>query len=282
MMTNTRLAETHDGIRDQVRQHYGQVALRPGGGCCTPAAGGASCSGTATDAARLGYTAADSAAVPAGADLGLGCGNPTAFAALRPGEVVLDLGSGAGFDCFLAAQAVGPAGHVIGVDMTPEMLGRARANAARGGYAQVEFRLGEIEALPVADASVDVVIANCVLNLSPDKARVAREAFRVLRPGGRLAVSDPVRTGELPPELLADAELYSACAAGAASVADWEAWLAAAGFTDIRITPQDGSREFIREWAPGTGVENSLVSANLEAVKPKSLAEKPAQTIRPR
>lgn len=262
-MNETITLSSAELIRNTVRGRYGKIALErdrstsSAGGCCTP-----------TEAEKLGYGAADDAAVPTGANLGLGCGNPLAIASLQSGQTVLDLGSGAGFDCFLAARAVGPTGRVIGVDMTHEMLQRARDNARRGGYTQVEFRLGEIEALPVADNSVDVVISNCVLNLSPEKPRVLAEAFRVLRPGGRVAVSDPVRTAELPPEIANDASLYCACASGAASIAEWEAWLRAAGFVDIRIQPKDESREFIREWAPGSRVEDFVVSATLEAVKP--------------
>ncbi len=254
-------------VRSEVRRRYGQIALTPaGGGCCDNSAEPSCCSGT--DAAKLGYHATDEAAVPEGANLGLGCGNPVAIATLRPGQTVLDLGSGAGFDCFLAARAVGESGRVIGVDMTHEMLARARENAKKGGYRQVEFRLGEIEALPVADNSVDVILSNCVLNLSPEKDRVAREAFRVLKPGGRLAVSDPVRTADLPPELANDPALHCACAAGAATIGEWETWLAAAGFASIRISPKDESRSFIREWAPGTRVEDCIVSATIEATKP--------------
>jgi len=266
------LSETPHSLRNVVRERYGRIALEQTAyGCCGPVTGGRSggVSGcNPTDARRLGYSAADEVMVPAGANLGLGCGNPVAIASLRPGQTVLDLGSGAGFDCFLAARGVGESGRVIGVDMTPAMLDRARENAARGGYPRVEFRLGEIEHLPVADATVDVIISNCVLNLSPEKARVVREMFRVLRSGGRVAVSDPVLTAELPPELARDPELYCACAAGAATIVQWEAWLAAAGFTGIRIRPKDESREFIRDWAPGTKVEDYLVSATIEAVKP--------------
>jgi SAM-dependent methyltransferase len=200
--------------------------------------------------------------------MGLGCGNPQAIAALQAGETVLDLGSGGGFDCFLAARQVGARGHVIGVDMTPDMVSKARANAAKSGDHNVEFRLGEIENLPVADASVDVIISNCVINLSPDKPRVFREALRVLKPGGRLAISDVVATAELPPQVRQDLALYTGCMAGAALVSDLEAMLRASGFTDIRITPKDESKSFIRDWAPGTDITNYVVSANIEAVKP--------------
>jgi SAM-dependent methyltransferase len=181
---------------------------------------------------------------------------------------VLDLGSGGGFDCFLAARQVGARGHVIGVDMTPDMVSKARANAAKGGDTNVEFRLGEIENLPVADASVDVIISNCVINLSPDKPRVFREALRVLKPGGRLAISDVVATAELPPAVKQDLALYTGCMAGAALVSDLEAMLRASGFTNIRITPKDESKAFISEWAPGTAITDYVVSASIEAVKP--------------
>lgn len=208
--------------------------------------------------------------VPPGADLGLGCGNPQAIAALQPGEKVLDLGSGAGFDCFLAVRQVGPQGQVIGVDMTAEMVVRARDNAQEAGYANVEFRLGEIEHLPVADASVDVIISNCVINLSPDKGQVFREAFRFLKPGGRLAISDLVATAPLPPEVRNDLALYAGCMAGAVSIDTLEEMLQEAGFHQIRLRPQDESRQLIRQWAPGRRIEDFIVSASIEAVKPSS------------
>jgi SAM-dependent methyltransferase len=207
-------------------------------------------------------------AVPEGADLGLGCGDPRAIAALKAGERVLDLGSGAGFDCFLASKQVGATGQVIGVDMTPEMVSKARDNARRVGAENVEFRLGEIERLPVSDASVDVILSNCVINLSPSKREVFLEAFRVLRPGGRLAISDLVATGPIPPELLASAEALSGCVSGAALVSEIESWLAEAGFEAIRVEPRPESRAFIADWLPGSGVEQHVVSATVEARKP--------------
>lgn len=250
-----------DQIRIEVRGAYGRVAegTSTGGGCCAP---------VSIDSSRLGYSAEELAALPAGADLGLGCGNPAAIAALRPGETVLDLGSGAGVDCFLAARRVGDSGRVIGVDMTPEMLARARANARAAGLANVEFRLGEIEALPVADDCVDVILSNCVINLSPDKRRVFQEAFRVLRPGGRLAISDVVATADIPEEALRDPAMHSGCVSGAVSVDELERLLSDAGFAEIGIAPREESREFIREWFPGSRAEDYVCSALIEAVKP--------------
>jgi len=272
----------HDEIRQNVRTAYGNVA-RTGTSCCTPVAAPAAgcCAPSEESVAELlsrgiGYSAEEMAAVPEGANLGLGCGNPQAIAALQPGECVLDLGSGAGFDCFLAARQVGLGGNlggrVIGVDMTPDMVSKARANAAKAGVDNVEFRLGEIEHLPVADATVDVIISNCVINLSPDKAQVFRDAFRVLKPGGRLAISDIVLTAQLPAEMQADLALYTGCVAGAASVEELTAMLAAVGFAAIRIAPKDASREYLQHWAPGRGVENYIASASIEAVKPRESA----------
>ena len=253
-------------IKELVRARYGGIAAAGKGSCCGPAA---CCdSGGPGDVTSMGYSEADAQAAPESADLSLGCGNPQAIAAMRPGETVLDLGSGAGFDCFLAARQVGPTGHVIGVDMTHEMLARARANAARLGAANVEFRLGEIEHLPVADATADVIISNCVINLAPDKAQVFREAFRALKPGGRLAISDVLNTAEMPAALRADPDLMCKCATGAASAACIEAWLAEAGFVDIRITEKPESRAMIAAWAPGTHVEDYVVSGIVEARKP--------------
>lgn len=261
----------HDQIRRQVREAYGAVARAESAGCCAPSTG---CCAPSDEAVAellsrgIGYSAEETAAVPEGANLGLGCGNPQAIAALKPGETVLDLGSGAGFDAFLAARQVGSAGTVIGVDMTPDMVSRARANAVKGGYANVDFRLGEIEHLPVADATVDVILSNCVINLSPDKAQVFRDAFRVLKPGGRLAISDIVTTAELPEAMQKEVALYTACVAGAANVAELTAMIQDAGFSGIRIAPKDASREYISQWAPGRGVEDYIASATIEAVKP--------------
>jgi arsenite methyltransferase len=260
-----------DHVRAAVREHYGKVAARSGCGCAP------TCCSTETNtdqrsAARaaegIGYSAEQTNATPDGANLGLGCGNPLAIASLQAGQTVLDLGSGAGFDAFLAAQAVGPNGTVIGVDMTPEMLARARRHQATDGYANVQFRLGEIENLPVADKSVDVVISNCVINLSPDKAAVFRESLRVLKPGGRLAISDIVALRPIPNEVKQDLAAYSGCVGGAALVTDLHRLLVRAGFERVRVTPKQESAEFIREWFPGSGFEDCVASATIEAVKP--------------
>jgi SAM-dependent methyltransferase len=200
--------------------------------------------------------------------MGLGCGNPKAIAALRPGETVVDLGSGGGFDCFLAVREVGRGGYVIGVDMTPDMVSKARANALKGQYENVEFRLGEIEHLPIADSAADVVISNCVINLSPDKPQVFREAFRVLRAGGRLAISDVVATSQPPEDMRNDAVLIAGCMGNASLITDLEAMMRAAGFEQIRIQPKDESKAFIEDWAPGRNVTDFVVSATIEAVKP--------------
>lgn len=263
-----------DAVRTAVREHYVKVATQAqdcgcAPTCCTPAEHAPATSRTAAEMAQsLGYSAEQTGAVPAGANLGLGCGNPLAIASLQPGQTVLDLGSGAGLDAFLAARAVGPTGLVIGVDMTPEMVSKARRNQAKGGYSNVEFRLGEIENLPVADASVDVIISNCIINLSPDQWQVFREAFRVLKPGGRLALSDILATAPMPESVRKDLVLYAGCVAGAALIDDAKESLRAAGFANIRVEPKPQSRDFIRECFPGRGVEAYVASATIEAVKP--------------
>jgi SAM-dependent methyltransferase len=218
----------------------------------------------------MGYSAEELAAAPQGADLGLGCGNPQAIAALRPGETVLDLGSGGGFDCFLAAKRVGKGGAVIGVDMTPEMVTKARDNARRVQAANVEFRLGEIEHLPVADDSVDVILSNCVINLSPDKGAVFREAFRVLKAGGRLAISDVVALRDLPRELAQNVEAMTGCVAGSAKVSEIERLLRDAGFEDVRVVLQPESRAIIAQCLPGA--EGYVTSATIEGKKPGGAA----------
>jgi len=266
-------------IKDLVRARYGSIAVGTSESCCGPAT--ACCGPGAADdlsgfdakSSCMGYSAAELEAVPEGANLGLGCGNPQAIAALRPGEVVVDLGSGAGFDCLLAARQVGATGRVIGVDMTHEMLKKARDNAARVGAtrvgaAGVEFRLGEIEHLPVADNTADVIISNCVINLVPDKAQVFREAFRVLKPGGRLAIADVVNIVPLPDELASDKALLCGCVAGAASAAAIEDFLRTAGFVEVSIQVKPESREYVATWAAGRGIENYVASATIEARKP--------------
>lgn len=255
-----------DGVRSSVRARYAEIAQR--GGCCGLAKdGGPDPLGQASASAALGYSAAEMAAVPVGSNLGLGCGNPQALAELRVGEVVLDLGSGGGFDCFLAAAQVGASGQVIGVDMTAEMVSTARANAAQGGYANVEFRLGEIEHLPVADNAVDVILSNCVINLSPDQPQAYREAFRVLRPGGRLAVSDVVAVKPLSAAVTSNLDAHCGCVAGAALVSDLEQMLREAGFDGINICLREESREVIKTWFPGSGVEDFVRSASIQAHK---------------
>ncbi len=253
-----------DEVRGQVREAYGKIA-REGGSCCAPSAG---CCGPSEASRKLGYSETELASVPEGADMGLGCGNPQAIAALREGETVLDLGSGGGFDAFLAARQVGPRGRVIGVDMTPEMIAKARANAAKIQATNVELRLGEIEHLPVEDACVDVILSNCVINLSPDKPAVFREALRVLRPGGRLAISDVVATAEMSEALRSDMQAYTGCVAGAAHVDELRAMLTEAGFEDVRIDVKEQSRALMAEWFPGTEAASVVASATIEARKP--------------
>lgn len=244
-------AAVADEIRDKVREGYAKIASAgscgTGGGCCGPA------EFSPEQLARaIGYSAGDLTAVPEEANMGLSCGNPTAIASLRPGETVLDLGAGGGFDCFIAGAKVGAAGRVIGVDMTPDMLSKARRNLSgyreRTGLDNVEFRLGEIEALPVADASVDVVISNCVLNLSPDKPRVWREIARVLKPGGRVAVSDLALVRPLPQAVLRDVEALIGCVAGAVLVEETRAMAQAAGLKDIVLTPKSHYIDAMTDW----------------------------------
>ncbi len=302
--TETALLE-QDQTRQRVRARYGEIARRAGRGCgCGPVnrtpraaseerdsvldGGGPlplspapaseakapeswrSPQPGGTDPLALGYSAAELEFMPDDAEMGLGCGNPTALAAIQPGQTVLDLGSGGGFDCFLAAQRTGPTGRVIGVDMTPEMISKARAHAARGGHTNVEFRLGEIENLPVADASVDLILSNCVINLSPDKPRVFAEAFRALKPGGRLAVSDIVALQPIPEALKADFAAYTGCVAGAASPAAVEKMLRDAGFAEARVAVKESSRAFINDWLPGARAGDYVASADITARKPET------------
>jgi len=270
-------------VRKVVRKGYAQVA-RSGSSCCAPQN---PCCGatnvTADISKKIGYTDEDIQSVPEGANLGLGCGNPVALASLKEGDIVLDLGSGAGFDCFLAANSVGKTGKVIGTDMTPEMVEKARENAHKGGYENVEFRLGEIENLPVADNYVDVIISNCVINLSPDKGRVFQEAFRVLKPGGRLMVSDMVLVSELPDSIKNSVAAYIGCLAGAIMQDEYVEAIKAAGFKQVRIvdetslatdyTPED---PIVQALVNDSGISradlkrlgSSIRSIKVQAVKP--------------
>jgi arsenite methyltransferase len=283
--------QEQERIRQAVRTRYGQVAASAAAGpenttvqsgCCgAPSAPesqtGKSCGCGSTSAEdlslekwqlMLGYSKQDLDAAPEGANLGLGCGNPVALASLSSGETVVDLGCGGGFDCFLSAAKVGPRGRVIGVDMTPEMISKARLNAQKLKVPNVEFRLGEIEHLPAADSSADIIMSNCVINLSVDKKQVYSEAMRVLKPGGRLAVSDIMAIRPLPPDIKADLALISACVGGAATVDDTRRMLESAGFTDIRIDPRPGSRQAMEAAIAGSQAGQYVVSADIKAVKP--------------
>lgn len=255
--------------RNLIMKNYASVAASQGStGCCSS---GCSCSGSsldARDAARaLGYSEDDVNSVPDTANMGLGCGNPLAIAALKPGETVLDLGSGGGFDALLARKQVGLEGLVIGVDMTPDMILLARRNAQKAGYTNVSFRLGEIEYLPIADSTVDVIISNCVINLSLEKEQVFRDAYRVLKPGGRLSISDIVATAELPEQIKDDLTMLSGCVAGADFVENIRLMLQEAGFCNISLEPKDNSREILRTWVPESNIEDYVASYIIEAEK---------------
>lgn len=245
-------------VKQKVRERYARVAV-DGTSCCGPASSCCSAPSAQALSQLIGYSEEDLAQVPEGANLGLGCGNPVALASLREGETVMDLGSGAGFDCFLAAKKVGPSGKVIGVDMTPEMVQKARENAMAGGFQNVEFRLGEIEHLPAPDNSVDVIISNCVINLVPDKAQVFREAYRVLKPGGRLMVSDIVLVGELPEFVRSSVAAYVGCVAGAMQKEDYLKAMESAGFQDVKVVEQTGfSLEYLSHDPTVAAVAESL------------------------
>ncbi len=266
-----------DEHRQDVREAYAKVANASNDKTSTGIE--SSCCGVSDDDAintlistRLGYSESDLENVPSGADMGLGCGNPRAIASLQAGETVVDLGAGGGFDCFLAAQEVGKTGYVIGVDMTPDMLSKARSNADKGKYSNVEFRLGEIEHMPIANNTADVIISNCVINLSPNKAQVFKEAFRILKLGGRLAISDVVAIIELPEDMRNDPALIAGCMGNASLISDLEAMIKDAGFEDVKIQPKDESKDFIKDWAPDHNITDYVVSASIEAVKPNNKA----------
>lgn len=252
-VTNPQSLKTEEGIRAAVRAGYGEIATG-GGSCCgsTPTCSGSTPEASETLARQIGYSPEELAALPDGANMGLSCGNPNALASLRPGEVVLDLGSGGGFDVFIAGKKVGESGRVIGVDMTAEMLAKARRNTESyrqtTGLNNVEFRLGEIEHLPVADASVDVVISNCVINLSPDKLQVWREIARVLRPGGRVAVSDLALLKPLPPAIQDNVQALVGCIAGAVLVLETENMAKAAGLAEIVLKPKSDYIDRMVDW----------------------------------
>lgn len=244
-------------VKKVVREGYARVA-KSESSCCAPQNPCCGTTNIATDLSKkIGYTDDDLQSVPEGANLGLGCGNPVALASLQEGEVVLDLGSGAGFDCFLAANQVGKTGRVIGVDMTPEMVEKARENARRGNYQNVEFRLSEIENLPVADNHVDIIISNCVINLSPDKERVFQEAFRVLKPGGRLMVSDIVLVNELPESVKRSVAAYIGCLAGATLKDEYVGAVRDAGFKQVSIIDETS---FATNYAPNDPTIQTLVN----------------------
>jgi len=256
-------------LRKEIRDKYSKVALKKvdGCGCKTGCCSGNQSFDVNEMTQVLGYSEEDLSGISQQANMGLGCGNPLAIAALKTGETVLDLGSGGGFDCFLARKQVGETGLVIGVDMTPEMIMLARENAQKSGYANVEFRLGEIEHLPVADSTVDVIISNCVINLSLDKQKVFADAYRVLKKGGRLSISDIVATAELPDSVMRDIGMMTGCIAGAEYVENIKKMLLDAGFESIRLQPKDNSREILSSWVPDKSIGDFVASYIIEAVK---------------
>jgi arsenite methyltransferase len=252
-------------IKQMVKEGYAQIAQQ-GSSCCSSGSCCASASSPRGISKSVGYSEEEMNAAPDGANLGLGCGNPVALASLKKGDIVLDLGSGAGFDAFLAAGKVGKAGRVIGVDMTEEMLLKARLNAQKGGYDNVEFRLGEIEKLPVKDNTVDVIISNCVINLSPDKKAVFKEAFRVLKPAGRLMVSDLVLTKELPEDIKESVEAYVGCLTGAIKKDEYLGFIKKAGFNDVRVI-DESSYPVDSMFASLSGATGAIASIKVSAVK---------------
>ena len=266
------MTENLEETREFIRKNYESVALKGSEGCGC----GCSCNtqqeeGNPLDlkelSLSLGYSESELLDIPNDANMGLGCGNPIAIAALKEGEIVLDLGSGGGFDCFLARRQVGESGFVIGVDMTPEMIRLSRENAEKSGYSNIEFRLGEIEHLPVADASVDVIISNCVINLSLEKEQVFKDAFRVLKHGGRLSITDIVATAELPENIKQDLSMMAGCISGAENTDKLKKMLENAGFSNIKMLPKDNSKQILNTWAPGRNIEEYVASFIIEAQK---------------
>lgn len=270
---NEETQKSSSQIREEVRAAYSSVveANKEAKSC----GNSSSCCGVSAKpddgySQQLGYSKEELESVPAESNMGLGCGNPQAIAALKQGETVLDLGAGGGFDAFLAARRVGPTGKVYGVDMTPAMLSAARESAQRNGYQNVNFLLGEIEHLPLPNQSIDVIISNCVINLSTDKESVFNECFRVLQPGGRIAISDLVSNKPMPLEMANNKDLYCNCISGAITIERIKTILSQAGFVDIVVETQEESRMFIQEWVPGSDAENYVVSAKITAVKPRA------------
>jgi len=253
-------------IKGSVRKNYAKIAKGEKTGCCVGGCGSGHDDGR-NAAMMAGYTEKEISSSLQASNMGLGCGNPIALAELREGETVLDLGSGGGFDCFLARRRVGASGYVIGVDMTPEMVSLAKENAGKSGFENVEFMLGEIEKLPVADETVDVVLSNCVINLSPEKQKVFAEAYRVLKKGGRLCISDTMLTEKMPDEIRGNTNLICACIGGAENKEKVKGMAETAGFKEVELTQVEGSRELIRTWAPGLHAENFLSSFMIRAVK---------------
>jgi arsenite methyltransferase len=274
------MSETEDKIKNNVKRTYGKIASSDRANnniqdsCCSNDNSSleSSCCGTAGNSneisKQLGYSQNELNTVPEGSNLGLGCGNPQVIASIKEGETVLDLGSGAGFDAFLAASKVGNTGKVIGVDMTPEMISKANENIKKRNITNVEFKIGEIENIPLENNIVDVIISNCVINLSSNKSKVFDEAFRVLKKGGRLAVSDIVSKQRMTEEMKHDSETYCACISGASSVYEIENMLKKSGFVSIKIEPKSDSSNFIKKWSDKFASENYVVSASITALKP--------------
>lgn len=260
--------ENKEEIREFIRKNYEGVALKGSQGCgCNTLQSEGNPLDLNELSLSIGYSESDLTDMPNDANMGLGCGNPIAIAALKEGERVLDLGSGGGFDCFLARRQVGEIGFVIGVDMTPEMIRLSRKNAEKSRYSNMEFRLGEIEHLPIADASVDVIISNCVINLSLEKEQVFKDAYRVLKHGGRLSISDIVATAELPQNIKQDMSMMAGCVSGAEYTDNIKRMLENAGFSNIKMIPKDNSKQILKTWAPDRNIEDFVTSFIIEAQK---------------